>query len=92
MRKVIWIFVGGLILVLWGTLLVWVFTDSNTTAVSITDSCQYPERPLKDGSCDNEDPCDPTRIKEDGGSCAEPEKEEQAIEPKETLNTNLGGK
>lgn len=37
-------------------------------------SCQYPTRPLNaDGTCDNSDPCDPSRIKIDNGKCQLPE-------------------
>lgn len=37
--------------------------------------CQYPQRPLNpDGSCNNEDPCDPQTLKTPGlwGACKDP--------------------
>lgn len=33
--------------------------------------CMYPARPLIEGRCDNTDPCDPERIKIDGGRCVD---------------------
>lgn len=35
-----------------------------TGLISDTLNCQYPTRPLVNGSCDNSDPCDPTTIKD----------------------------
>ena len=41
-------------------------------AVVTQDQCQYPIRPLNaDGTCDNSDPCNPERIKIDGGKCVD---------------------
>lgn len=55
-----------------------------------TGQCQYSERPLVNGQCDNSDPCDPTTIKDPvlHGNCA-PEiknevKTEVEILPKST--------
>lgn len=49
-------------------------------------NCQYSERELVNGQCDNSDPCDPERIKIDGGKCIDdptikPEQKEPIKEP-----------
>lgn len=49
-------------------------------------NCQYSERELVNGQCDNSDPCDPERIKIDGGKCADdptikPEQKEPVTQP-----------
>lgn len=44
--------------------------NSGDSVESQIQYCQYPARALNpDGTCDNSDPCDPTRIKIDGGKC-----------------------
>lgn len=61
--------------------------EANVVEVPVTqEQCAYPVRPLNpDGTCDNSDPCDPTRIKIDGGKCVD----EPAPEPKEETGTPI---
>lgn len=58
---------------------IWINNRVNAMVQEVTpEQCQYPTRPLVNGQCDNSDPCDPTRIKIDGGKCVD--------EPKADLN------
>lgn len=49
------------------------------------DQCMYPERALIEGRCDNTDPCDPERIKIDGGRCVD--KNEPAVDIESDIET-----
>lgn len=68
----------GSSLILIGVLLVAQVLGRQVNA-AIPEDCQYPQRPLVNGNCDNSDPCDPTTLKTPGlwGKCKpvqEPEK------------------
>ena len=47
-------------------------TNTSNKTSAEAPQCQYPTRPLKDGNCDNSDPCDPTTLKDPvlHGDCA----------------------
>lgn len=76
---------GIVIIIAISGMAIWIHGKVNAMVqeVPVTqEQCAYPVRPLNpDGTCDNSDPCDPTRIKIDGGKCVdeptpEPVKEE----------------
>lgn len=53
------------------------------TGTTQTQQCQYPERPLVNGECDNSDPCDPSTTKDPvlHGDCADKPKPTPQPEP-----------
>lgn len=53
--------------------------------LNTNDQCMYPERALIEGRCDNTDPCDPERIKIDGGRCVD--KNEPAVDIESDIET-----
>lgn len=59
-----------LIIVLAFLLIMYLLLATPDPANGRSQECFYPMRELRpDGSCDNRDPCDPERIKVDGGKC-----------------------
>lgn len=69
-----------LVIILTIIFLIAVAVDSK--AQTVPEQCQYSERPLVDGQCDNSDPSCPENIKNDGGNCVEPEAEVVVEQPK----------